>query len=207
MFLIGMPARFRPITATTAPVTTGGMKRSIQPVPTACTMAPMMRVDDAAGDDAAQRHADVGVGPLARVGGGGDHHADEGEARAQVAGHLAAGDEEEDQRADAAHEDGDVGIEPHEDGRQHRGAEHRDHVLHAHGRGLRPGQALVRRDHAALLQHLRPASPSSRTFPSLAPSLLKVRAMLGAMSAPRKARATHVSREDRPPSPQHVRRP
>jgi hypothetical protein len=41
MFLIGMPARFRPITATTEPVTTGGMKRSIQPVPTACTMAPI----------------------------------------------------------------------------------------------------------------------------------------------------------------------
>ena len=41
MFLIGMPARFRPITATTAPVTTGGMKRSIQPVPTACTIAPI----------------------------------------------------------------------------------------------------------------------------------------------------------------------
>ena len=41
MFLIGMLARFRPITATTAPVTTGGMTRSIQPVPTACTMAPM----------------------------------------------------------------------------------------------------------------------------------------------------------------------
>ena len=41
MFLMGMPARFRPITATTEPVTTGGMKRSIQPVPTACTSAPM----------------------------------------------------------------------------------------------------------------------------------------------------------------------
>ncbi len=42
MFLIGTPARFRPITATTAPVTTGGMTRSIQSVPTACTMAPMI---------------------------------------------------------------------------------------------------------------------------------------------------------------------
>ena len=43
MFLIGMCARFRPITATTAPVTTGGMKRSIHPVPTACTMAPITK--------------------------------------------------------------------------------------------------------------------------------------------------------------------
>ena len=41
MFLIGMPARLRPITATTAPVTTGGMSRSIQPVPMACTTAPI----------------------------------------------------------------------------------------------------------------------------------------------------------------------
>ena len=41
MFLMGMLARFSPMTATTAPVTTGGMKRSIQPVPVACTTAPM----------------------------------------------------------------------------------------------------------------------------------------------------------------------
>ena len=42
MFLTGTLARFRPMTATTAPVTTGGISRSIQPVPTACTMPPMM---------------------------------------------------------------------------------------------------------------------------------------------------------------------
>ena len=41
MFLTGMLARFRPITATTAPVTTGGIKRSIQPVPTIWTIKPM----------------------------------------------------------------------------------------------------------------------------------------------------------------------
>ena len=41
MFLTGIWARFRPITATTEPVTTGGMKRSIQPAPTACTIKPM----------------------------------------------------------------------------------------------------------------------------------------------------------------------
>ncbi len=45
MFLTGMPARFRPITATTAPVTTGGIRRSIQPVPTACTMSADERVE------------------------------------------------------------------------------------------------------------------------------------------------------------------
>ena len=41
MFLIGTLARLSPITATTAPVTTGGMKRSIQPVPTICTSRPI----------------------------------------------------------------------------------------------------------------------------------------------------------------------
>ncbi len=41
MFLTGMAARFSPITATTAPVTTGGMKRSIQRVPTSCTTRPI----------------------------------------------------------------------------------------------------------------------------------------------------------------------
>ena len=41
MFLTGIPARFSPITATTAPVTTGGIRRSIQPVPVAITTSPI----------------------------------------------------------------------------------------------------------------------------------------------------------------------
>gem|GEM_PF-4490118 len=41
MFLIGTPARFNPITATTEPVTTGGISFSIQPVPDTCTSRPM----------------------------------------------------------------------------------------------------------------------------------------------------------------------
>ncbi len=41
MFLTGIPARFKPITATTAPVTTGGIRRSIQPVPVAITTNPI----------------------------------------------------------------------------------------------------------------------------------------------------------------------
>ena len=40
MFLMGMAAKFRPMMATTAPVTTGGMSFSIQPVPMACTSNP-----------------------------------------------------------------------------------------------------------------------------------------------------------------------
>ena len=41
MFLTGIEARFSPITATTAPVTTGGISRSIQRVPMACTTTPI----------------------------------------------------------------------------------------------------------------------------------------------------------------------
>ncbi|MDG5974180.1 outer membrane receptor protein [Hydrogenophaga taeniospiralis CCUG 15921] len=113
------------------------------------------RVDDAAGDDAAERHADVGVGPRSGVAAGRDHHADEGEAGAEVARHLAAGHDEEDQRADAAHEDGDVGVEAHQDGGEHGGAEHGDQVLHAHHGRLRPGQALVGADDAAVRERGR----------------------------------------------------
>lgn len=41
IFLTGTVARFRPMTATTAPVTTGGISRSIQPVPLAITTRPI----------------------------------------------------------------------------------------------------------------------------------------------------------------------
>ena len=41
MVLTGSEARLRPITATTEPVTTGGIRRSIQPVPVAITARPI----------------------------------------------------------------------------------------------------------------------------------------------------------------------
>ena len=110
-------------------------------------------VDQTAGNDAAQCHTDVAVGTLACKAGGCNHHADEGEGRTQVAGHFAAGDEEEDQGADTAHQYGHVGVKAHEDGGQHGGAKHGDHVLNAHQAGLCPGQALIRPDDAAVLQH------------------------------------------------------
>jgi hypothetical protein len=90
----------------------------------------------------------MGVGPRATVAGGRDDDADEGEARTQVARHLAAHGKKEDQRADARHQDRHVGVEAHQQRRQHGGAEHRDDVLRADGHGLRPGQALVGRDDA-----------------------------------------------------------
>jgi hypothetical protein len=110
---------------------------------------PDQRHQRTAGNDAAQRQAQVGVGPAACKTGGRDHHADEGKGRSQVTRHLTTDQDEEDQRADAAHQDRDIGIEPHQERRQHRCAEHRDHMLHAERCRLRPGQALVGRDHDA----------------------------------------------------------
>ena len=50
------------------------------------------------------------------------------------------------------------GSNPMRDGGEHRGAKHGDHVLHAHGGGLRPRQALVGCDDGAPLGlHLAPA--------------------------------------------------
>ena len=115
--------------------------------------SPYKCVEHAAGNDAPQRHADIGIRPLAGVSRGGNHHTDEGKARPQVAGYLAAGDYKKDQRADTAHQDGDIRIKPHQQRRQYRGAKHGNDVLHPHHRSLRPRQPLVRGDHAALLQH------------------------------------------------------
>jgi hypothetical protein len=108
------------------------------------------RVDRAADHDAAQRQRDVGVGALAGIAGGGGDHRDEGEGRADITRDLAADGDKEDQRADATHQDGDVGIEAHQQGPQHGGAEHRHHMLDTQRHGLRPRQPLVRRDDDAV---------------------------------------------------------
>ena len=114
-------------------------------------------VDQAADDDATQRHRQVQVGPAATIAGGSHHHADKGKAAAQIARHLAAGKQEEDERADAAHEDRQVRVETHQDGGQHGRAKHGDHVLDAHQPGLRPGQAFIGGNAATLTQHLTAA--------------------------------------------------
>jgi hypothetical protein len=57
--------------------------------------------------------------------------------------------------------------------------------------GLRPGQALVRRDHAALLQHCAGFSVQSN-IPIAAPPAVKSAAMLGALPRPCKAASALV---------------
>ncbi len=62
-------AVFRPIAITTAPVTTGGIRRSIQRVPIFITTRPIRGVDQPAGDDPAKGDAQMRVqpGPLKPV--------------------------------------------------------------------------------------------------------------------------------------------
>lgn len=121
-------------------------------------------IHSTAGDDAAQGHIDLWVGPLARVARGRNHHPNEGKRRAQVTGHAPTGDGKKQQRAQAAHEHCQVGIKAHQDGGQHRRAKHGDDVLQPHQTRLRPRQTLVWGNHPAALQRLRwallPVEPS-----------------------------------------------
>jgi hypothetical protein len=107
---------------------------------------PDQKVDDAGDEDPGKRQSLVLAGPALDR----EHGTDERERRAQVAGYLAAGDDKEDQSPDAAEENHRVRVEPEDQRDQHRGAEHRHHVLNPEQDGLRPWQALLRIDDVAL---------------------------------------------------------
>jgi hypothetical protein len=153
------------MTATTAPVTTGGISRLDPSRAGPHHRKPDQRENRAAGKDAAERDAELGVRPLPGIAGGGDDHGDEGEGRAEIARDPPARHREEDQRADAAHQDGEVGVEAHQPRRQNGGAEHRHDMLQAERDGLRPGQPFLRRDDDAVLRRaFRPAVHVPRPF-------------------------------------------
>ena len=109
-------------------------------------------IERAGRDDAAERQGDVRVRAADARARGDQHRADEGEARAEIARHPAADHEEEDQRREAREQDRDIGVEAHQDRRQHRRAEHGDHVLQAQNHHLAGRQPLVRHDDAFGLQ-------------------------------------------------------
>ena len=83
------------------------------------------KVDDAGDQDPGERQSLVLAGPALDR----EHRTDERERRAEVAGYLAAGDDEEDERPDAAEENHGVRVETEDQRDQYRGAEHRHHVL------------------------------------------------------------------------------
>ena len=112
------------------------------------------RAERPAGHDAAEGQADLLIHALSRISRGRNHHTDESEARAQVTRHPPTCDQEKDQGADAAHEDGNVRIETHQDRGQHGRTEHGDHMLYAHHGSHRPGQTLVGCNHTTLLKYL-----------------------------------------------------
>ena len=64
---------------------------------------------------------------------------------AEVARHLALHDEQERDGRDAAHHDGELRVEPHDEREDEGRAEHRDDVLGAEADGLAPREPLVRR--------------------------------------------------------------
>ena len=142
-------ARFRPMRMMMGPVTTGGRKRM--------TFLHAHRLDDGGQhhvQQAGHHNAAAGVlelfrgvhvGVLAGVQlGHGLKAAQEGEGGAQEGGHLHLGAHVEEQGAEAGEEQGGldgqgqaVGLD--QDGHQHRGAEHGEHVLQAQDQHL--GQA------------------------------------------------------------------
>lgn len=88
------------------------------------------------------------VQPLAVKAGNGDHHPDKSGAGAEIARHPSAGDDKEQQGADARHQNRQVRVEPHQQRHQHRRAEHRNGVLHAHHQRLPGRQAFIGGDNA-----------------------------------------------------------
>ncbi len=130
-------ARLKPISATIAPVTTGGSVTSIQCVPTTCTMTPMTISTTPTATKSAERAAGAVRGD------GRGHRRDHREARAQIARQPVAGDDQEQHRADAGEQQGGRGREAGQHRHQEGGAEHRHDVLGADADGAGPAQSFV----------------------------------------------------------------
>ena len=123
---------------TTAPVTTGGSTARTMCAPPKCTTTPD-RGEDQAGDQ--DRAGDVG-----RVAALGPDRGDRGDERrrgADVARDAVLDDEQEQDRGDAGHQHGQVGVQAHDRREDERGPEHRDDVLGAEADHARRGQPLV----------------------------------------------------------------
>ena len=135
-------ARLKPMSMTTAPVTTGGIAAWMIRAPKRCTARPARKsatptTKTAPGDDGTV----PATGPDRRG------HAHEGERTAEIAGHPAARGEQEDGRRDTGHHDREVRVQPHEHRGDERSAEHRNHVLGAEPERTGPGEPLVGPDH------------------------------------------------------------
>ncbi len=91
----------------------------------------------------------MGIRAFTRVGAGGYYDRYEREARAEVAGHAAAYDDEKDQCADTREENCGVGIKTHDNGSKNSCSKHGEHMLQAKENGLSPGKPLIWRDDAS----------------------------------------------------------
>ena len=85
---------------------------------------------------------------------------------------MSAHEDEKNERAEAAHQNGKIGIKPHKERRQNSGAEHGNDVLHAECKRLACRQALIRGNGSGSLQlpagkvtHLNRTSENGQTAP------------------------------------------
>ena len=90
------------------------------------------------------RAGDVGAVAALRPDRG--HRGHERGAGAQVGGHLAVDDEQEQDRGDAGHHHGELRVEAHQDREDEGGAEHGHHVLRTQSGRAAPGQPFPRLD-------------------------------------------------------------
>lgn len=135
-------ARLKPMSMTTAPVTTGGIAAWMIRAPKRCTARPARKSATPTTKTAPVTTAlSPPCGPDRRG------HAHEGERTAEIAGHPAARGEQEDGRRDAGHHDREVRVQPHEHRGDERSAEHRNHVLGAEPERTGPGEPLIGPDH------------------------------------------------------------
>ncbi|OLE27931.1 MAG: hypothetical protein AUG49_03855 [Catenulispora sp. 13_1_20CM_3_70_7] len=100
-------------------------------------------------DDSGDQDGAGDVLVVAALGADRGHTADEARRGAQVAGDLVLDDQQEADRGDAAHHDGQLWVQAHDQREDEGGAEHGDHVLRAEAHGAGPGQAFVGTDDRA----------------------------------------------------------
>src|SRR3954451_5439477 len=126
------------MSSTTAPVTAGGSTRLTTRAPATCTATPTRARTTPETRIAPTTSAEEPPWAPDRR-----HPADERGAGAQVAGHLPVDDEQEDDRADPAHHQGEVRVQAHDDREDERPAEHGDDVLGAEPDRARPRQPFL----------------------------------------------------------------
>ncbi len=151
--LSAAPANATPITIATLPVMMGGSTLSSAALPMRMINRPMQNLDHARADDAHLRDAHAiraieGLGTLEALGIIQHHRRDDDrdvtETGTVIHGDAALGNQQRHDGADTAGEQRGGDIELGEDGDQHRGGEHGQHLLNAQADHRRDGRRILR---------------------------------------------------------------